>query len=346
MNSFRMLMASSNPEYDRAFSAWLKKKCPPFETDLLDPQRWFEITEEDFGAYDRILLGGTLKHIHKGPGVRIADGFEPGESGRDGEEGRTDPYRPAEEVFRDLIADPRKGFDTPFHVRTMGFLLTEEDPALTAAVNNIIAALAGMGQRIIQADLRDIPSNEPAVFRREGNRTWDDFLYSCIYAQSPDLLSDPDQYASRNSVDVLRFSMSPGPNPYLTLTDSELRIMFGRLREYCPVDYFAAFLPEPDSPVFGPTLAQMELILILYRESESERDPLTETIRRIKEDTDPAKRILEVCISDRSEERDVPGFLLHLEKGSDSVPWLDSISGMPPEDLSALTEFIQNGCFI
>ena len=140
--------------------------------------------------------------------------------------------------------------------------------------------------------------------------------------------------------------MSAGPNPYHTLNDNELRMMYGRLREFCPVDYFAAFLPESDSPVYGPTLNQMDLILFLYHDSEKAREQIPEKTRQLKQKTDPSKRILEICVSYRYEDSDLPGFLLHVKDENDGIPWIDSYSGLPPEDLAAITEFIRYGCYI
>ena len=346
MNSFRMLLASSDPEYDRALSLWLRKKCPPFETDCLDPQRWFEETEESFDAYDRILLGGSLNHIHQGPGVRIAGGFGDSRGKAEDETGWMDPYRPGEEVFRDLVSGLTPDHEPLFRIRTIGFLLTDSNPSLIEAQDVILTGLNENGSRILRADLRDIPSNDSAAFRRDGGRTWDDFIYSCIYAQTPELLTDYERFAFSNTYGTYRYPQAPGPNPYRTLTDRELRRMYGRIREYCRADYFAATLPEGDSPVYPFTLNQMDLILVLYGEDADSCRRLDSVLYKLKEDTDPGKRILEICVSGRFADSDVPGLILHLEKGSESMPRSDRPSSRMPEDLTTITEFIDHECFI
>ncbi len=122
--------------------------------------------------------------------------------------------------------------------------------------------------------------------------------------------------------------------------------MYGRIREFCRADYFAATLPEGDSPVYPFTLNQMDLILVLYGEDADSRRRLDSVLYKLKEDTDPGKRILEICVSGRFADSDVPGLILHLEKGSESMPRSDRPSSRMPEDLTTITEFIDHECFI
>ena len=68
---------------------------------------------------------------------------------------------------------------------------------------------------------------------------------------------------------------------YTPLTDPEVRKMYGRIREFCPVDYFSVYLPEQGSAVYGPTLKQMDLILFLYRDSEAAGTQLQEKMFKI-----------------------------------------------------------------
>ncbi len=346
MNQYRMLIASSDPDYDRALSLWIRRKCPPMETVCLDPDRWFDETEESFASYDRILLGGSLKKIVQGPGVRIAGGFDKNnrEEGNFGPE--LDPFRPARDVFLDLTDDPEEERRPFFGIRIVGIEMTEPDPILEKAAERIMAALARRIRVVIGADLRGASGEADAFIKREGCRNWDDFLYSAIYARFPDLLMDAPSDGSIDENGVVRFPRSPGPNPYQTLSDRELRIMYGRIRELCPADFFAAILPESGSGVYPSTLRQMDLIIVLYRDNEVSRERMRETLRRIKGETDPSKRILEVCVSDRFRDEDVPGFILHLKDegaaGSRSGRSTEDI----PEDLTWIAEFIDDGCFI
>ena len=346
MNDYRMLIASSDPDYDRALSLWIRRKCPPMETACLDPDRWFDETEESFASYDRILLGGSLKNLFQGPGVRNVRSPEKMHPGEVSALRDVDIYRPAKDVFMDLTDDPDEEDLPRFGIRTIGMAMTDRDPILERAADKILAALSRRIRIVLAADLRAVPGEVTFSVRREGLRNWDDFLYSAIYARYPFLLMDAPSNGALDENGIIHFLQAPGPNPYQTLSEHELRIMYGRIREMCPADFFAVILPEPDTGVYASTLKQMDLILVLYRDNDASRSRMREALRRIKEETDPSKRILEICVSDRFEDKDIPGFILHLKgeetAGSRPARGPEEI----PEDVMWIAEFIDDGCFI
>ena len=155
------------------------------------------------------------------------------------------------------------------------------DEELCAGAAVLISkGLALMGKKVLYFDLQEYRCEACLNEKRIGERSWDDFIYCCIYGKTDDMVRSPGHYSSADESDVCYFTCRKGKNPFRSLEEDEIHLFYEGLREKCKMDFGVGVISEVDRWRSMDCLAESDLVIILSDGGEKDRERC-ERIKRV-----------------------------------------------------------------
>lgn len=206
------------------------------------------------------------------------------------------------------------------------------------------AAFAGSGKRTLFLDLRE-HLNAGIKCEHRGIRSWDDFIYCCIYGRHDDIWTCPEKYASADISGFMFFDSEEGRNPFMSLEENEVNVFFRNLRENMQMDYAVVFIPVSGTKHYMDSLENMELLITVDDGSAGSRKGNRRIVNNLSEEENFRGRIVSLCCGEKRESETQSDFYVCAGVDFENKTYQEKLNCDTWKDIMRLVEFIGEECF-
>ncbi|MDO4482663.1 MAG: hypothetical protein Q4C14_08110 [Bacillota bacterium] len=177
--------------------------------------------------------------------------------------------------------------------------------------------------------------------KREGCRTWDDFIYCCTYGKTGDIFEKPEVYASESEYGFLFFpNKGKNSNPFKDLDSDEIRKFYSSLRLKLNMEFVVNLLPEKGRPGFHDNAGYQDVIVLadehnfaeeIYNHSANNVHGVQGTFNG---------RILKVCLAENRRQLSEKGFYVSLSGISAESDFEELAGSQTWEDVMKVAGYI------
>lgn len=151
---------------------------------------------------------------------------------------------------------------------SVGIVCLGESEACCSLGMTMAKALAYSGRKTLYFDFSEFQRDESMIIKKEGNRSWDDLIYCCVYGKNENLLLHPEDHASVEDSGLMFFKNSKGRNPFCDLNEEETDKMWRILKERLKADIYLCSMNYDNVQKIMKAVGYFNIIII----SGGERD--------------------------------------------------------------------------
>ena len=356
-----VLISGEDSEYNESLAAALSEQEKNFFVTCVSPERLKTEADRLAQKFDIFLVESesTLPQDVVGPKIMLLgneeSNFSVNEAGhrvifkyRGVKALATAIYREfkgrsyAEEVREENEGDYRFSSTGFRNITVVGD--SDEDQSTGAAVL-ISKGLALMGKKVLFFDLQEYRPDFCLTEKRIGERSWDDFIYCCIYGKTDDMVRSPASYSSADESEVCYFTCRKGKNPFRSLEEDEIHLFYEGLREKCCMDFGIGVLSEVERWRSMSCLAESDLVIILSDGGEKDRERCERIKRILAEREDFGGKIITLSLGPRWDMGEYCDFSVEYNEDAGRLDLKSLMETRTWKDITRIAGFIGDRCF-
>ena len=350
MGEISVLISGKDREYNQALAAAMQTDQRDFVPVCVSPRRLEEGGVNLMNQYDAVLLEDVIAEHLEGVKAKVLLL----QNLRFPEERDEWGYRClfkyqkwirlAEAVAAEVGGDKRKKIPCG-QAKIIGFADLTGNGNSAWAAEMTAKALSMKKKKVLFCNLEEFPGARRFHAEAEGVRSWDDFIYCCVYGKTVDMLSRPEAFSSVEESGVLYFPQKRGRNPFSGLEQDEVELFFAALRERLSGDFSVTVLPGEDSPQFFSAAEAAELLVMVTDGNHAGEEQKERIMKNLREHRGFRGKTVTLGIGgrrDRSSKCDFAVSVSENQKGLSLEEFRDTETWKAIEGFAG---YINDGCF-
>lgn len=225
-------------------------------------------------------------------------------------------------------------------------IVGDADEELCIGAGSLISrGLALMGKRVLFFDLQEFQARTGFTEARTGERSWDDFIYCCIYGKTDDMLRTPADFCTVDDSGVCYFPGKKGKNPFRSLEEDEIHMFYEGLREKCHMDFGVGVISDVSRWLSMTCLAESDLVIILSEGSENDRERCGEIRRKLTEREDFKGKVMTLSLGAKWDMGEFCDFSVEYNDDVRAAGLKELTEMRAWKDITRVAGFIGDGCF-
>jgi len=254
--------------------------------------------------------------------------------------GKSSPYNEGEEVSKAYIPSAEGNF------KSITIVGDADEETCMGAGSLISRSLAMMGKKVLFFDLQEFPARSGFSEERTGERSWDDFIYCCIYGKTDDMLREPSKFCGVDASGVCYFSGKKGKNPFRSLDEDEVSMFYEGLREKCCMDFGLGIISDVGRWLSMTCLRESDLVVVLSDGSENDRERCEEIIQKLTDEEGFKGKTMTICLGAKWDMGEFCDFSVEYNDDVRAAEFRDLLQMRAWKDISRVAGYIADGCFV